>query len=138
MPQRPDVDQIKKAWALKREGGMSQQAMAEELGLNLRTVSNYFRSEWLAQRELGHLRFASQEPQPTRSALENRAWERCESSDHAWMKDDLYKGHGYTESKSTEELDGFGGSTLRTVYLDTTCHFCGLMKRRKRHGFLVT
>ena len=138
MPQRPDVDQIRKAWALKRKGGISQQSMAEKLGLNPRTVSNYFRSEWLAQRKLGHLRFASQEPQFPRSALENRAWEMCEAREHAWMAEELYKGHAYTESKFIEELDGFGGSTLRTVYLDTTCHFCGLMKRRKRHGFLVT
>ena len=48
MPQRPDIDQIKKAWVLKREGGMSQQEMAEESGLNPRTVSNYFRPAWLA------------------------------------------------------------------------------------------
>ena len=138
MPQRPDVDQIKKAWALKREGGMSQQAMAEELGLHPRTVFNYLRPAWLAQRNLGHLRFAGQEPQFPRSTLENRAWEMCEAGEHAWMAEDLYRGHAYTESESAEELDGFGGSTLRTVYLDTTCHFCGLMKRRKRHGFLVT
>ena len=61
MPQRPDVDQIKKAWALKREGGMSQQAMAEELGLNPQTISNYLRPAWLAQRKLCHLRFAGQD-----------------------------------------------------------------------------
>jgi hypothetical protein len=137
MPQRPDVDQIKKAWALKREGGMSQQAMAEELGLHPRTVNNYFRSSWLAQRKLGHLRFASQEPQFPRSALENRAWEMCEAGEHSWMAEDLYKGHAYTESESTEEIDGFGGSTLRTIYADTTCHYCGLVRRRKRHRFLL-
>ncbi len=138
MPQRPDVDQIKKAWALKRQGGMSQQAVAEELGLNLRTVFNYLQPAWLAQRNLGHLRFAGQEPQFPRSTLENRAWEMCEVREHAWMAEGLYKGHAYTESESTEELDGFGGSTLRTVYLDKTCHFCGLVNRRKSHGFLVT
>ena len=138
MPQRPDIDQIKKAWALKREGGMSQQAVAEELGLHPRTVSNYFRPGWLAQRNLGHLRFASQEPRVPRSTLENKAWVMCECGDHSWMAEELYRGHAYTESESTEELEGFGGSTLRTVHLDTTCHFCGLMKRRKRHGFLVT
>jgi len=44
MPNCPDVDQIKKAWSLKREGGISQQAMAEELGLHPRTIFNYFRS----------------------------------------------------------------------------------------------
>ena len=137
MPQRPDVDQIKKAWALKREGEMSQQAMAEELGLNPRTISNYFRSEWLAQRKLGHLRFASQEPQFPRSALENRAWEMCESSDHAWMKDDLYKGHAYTESESTDELDGFNGSSLKTLYTEKGCHFCGLVTRRRKRGLIV-
>ena len=138
MPQRPDVDQIKKAWALKREGEMSQQAMAEELGLNPRTISNYFRSSWLAQRKLGHLRFASQEPQFPRSALENRAWEMCESGDHSWMGELLYRGHACTESESTEELEGFGGSTLRTVYSEKTCHYCGWVMKRKRHGFLLT
>jgi hypothetical protein len=46
MPQRPDVDQIKKVWALKPEGRKSQQEMAEELGLNPRTISNYFRPAW--------------------------------------------------------------------------------------------
>ena len=138
MSQRPDVDQIKKAWALKREGGMSQQAMVEELGLNPRTISNYFRSEWLAQRKLGHLRFAGQEPLAPRSALENRAWERCESGEHSWMAEDAYRGHAYTESESTEQLDGFDGSILKTVYSVKACHFCGRVMRRRRHGFLVT
>ena len=137
MPQRPDVDQIKKAWTLKREGGMSQQAVAEELGLHPRTVFNYFRSSWLTQRNLGHLRFAGQEPQFPRSALENRAWAMCESGEHDWMKEDLYKGHAYSESESTEELDGFDGSTLRTVYSVTTCHYCGFVARRRKHGFVV-
>ena len=81
MPQHPNVDQIKKAWALKRQGGMSQQTMAEELGLDPRTISNYFRPAWLAERNLGHLRFASQEPRVPRSTLENRAWEMCESGE---------------------------------------------------------
>ena len=138
MPQRPDIDQIKKAWALKREGGMSQQAVAEELGLHPRTVFNYFRSSWLAHRNLGHLRFTGQEPQFPRSALENRAWAMCESGEHDWMKEDLYKGHAYSVSESTEEIGGFDGSTINTVYSDTTCHYCGLLMRRKKRGFLVT
>ena len=138
MPQRPDVDQIKKAWALKREGEMSQQAMAEELGLNPRTISNYFRSKWLAQRNLGHLRFAGQEPQFPRSALENRAWEMCESGELGWMEEDAYGGHAYTESESTEEIDGFGGSTIKTIFSGKTCHFCGLVMSRRKRGFLVT
>ena len=135
MPQRPDVDQIKKAWALKRQGGMSQQSMAEELGLHPRTIFNYLRPAWLVQRKLGHLRFASQEPQFPRSALENRAWEMCESGDHSWMGDVHYRGHAYTESESAEELDGFDGSTLRTVYSVTTCHYCGFAMRQKDAGF---
>ena len=138
MPQRPDVDQIKKAWALKREGEMSQQAVAEELGLHPRTVSNYFRSKWLAQRNLGHLRFAGQEPQFPRSTLENRAWEMCESGEHGWMEEDLYKGHAYTESESTEELDGFGGSRINIVYAEMMCHYCGRVIRHRKHGFLLT
>ena len=138
MPQHPNVDQIKKAWALKRQGGMSQQTMAEELGLDPRTISNYFRPAWLAKRKLGHLRFARQEPQFPRSTLENRAWEMCEAGEHAWMAEDLYRGHAYTESESAEELDGFGASTLRTVYSDKACHFCGFVKRQKRRGFLLT
>ena len=138
MPQRPDIDQIKKAWALKREGGMSQQAVAEELGLHPRTVSNYFRPGWLAQRKLGHLRFASQEPQVPRSGLENKLWAMCESGDHSWMLDESYRAHAYTESESTEVSEGLGGSTLRTVYADTTCDFCGKVIRRRKHGFLIT
>ena len=138
MPQRPDIDQIKKAWALKREGGMSQQEMAEKLGLNPRTISNYFRPAWLAKRKLGHLRFARQEPQFPRSTLENRAWEMCEAGEHAWMTGELYSGHAYTESKSTKELDGFDGSILRTVYSDKTCHYCGRVMKRKLHGFVLT
>jgi hypothetical protein len=77
MPQRPDVDQIKKVWALKPEGRKSQQEMAEELGLNPRTISNYFRPAWLAQR----------------STLENRAWEKCGAGDHSWMSDEAYRVH---------------------------------------------
>ena len=138
MPQRPDVDHIKKAWELKRKGGMSQQAMADELGLHPRTVFNYLRPAWLAQRNLGHLRFASQEPQFPRSTLENRAWEMCEAGQHDWTEDELYRGHAYTESEFIEELDGFGGSTLRTVYLDKTCHYCQWVARSKKRGFLMT
>ena len=138
MPQRPDVDQIQKAWALKREGHKSQQEMAEELGLHPRTLSNYFRSKWLDQRELGHLRFSSQEPTIPRSTLENRAWKMCEAGEHDWMEENLYKGHAYTESESTEELEGFDGSTVRTVYAGKMCHFCGLVIRHRKHGFLVT
>ena len=110
----------------------------EELGVHPRTVNNYFRPAWLAQRNLGHLRFGSQEPQLPRSILENRAWEKCEAGEHAWMAEELYRGHAYTESESTEELEGFGGSTIKTVYSDTTCHFCGRVIRRRKHGFLVT
>ena len=137
MPQHPNVDQIKKAWALKRQGGLSQQTMAEELGLDPRTISNYFRPAWLAKRKLGHLRFARQEPQFPRSTLENRAWEMCESGEHGWMEEGEYKIHAYTESESTDELDGFDGSTLRTVYSVTTCHYCGFVARRRKHGFVV-
>jgi hypothetical protein len=135
MPLRPYVDQIRKVWALKRKGGMSQQKMAEALGIDPRTISNYFRSSWLAQRMLGHPRFASQEPQIPRSTLENKAWAMCESGDHSWMKEDLYKGHAYTESESTDELDGFDGSTIKTVYADKTCHYCGLVMSHRKPGF---
>ena len=138
MPQRPDIDQIKKAWVLKREGGISQQEMAEKLGLNPRTVSNYFRPAWLAQRNLGHLRFASQEPQFPRSALENRAWGMCEVGEHAWVSEELYRDHAYTESEFTEEQEGFEGSTIKTVYSDRTCHYCGWVIRSRKRGFLVT
>ena len=137
MPQHPNVDQIKKAWALKRQGGMSQQTMAEELGLDPRTISNYFRPAWLAKRKLGHLRFARQEPQFPRSTLENRAWEMCEAGGHDWMKEDLYKGHAYSESESTEELEGFDGSSLKSVYSEMTCHYCGFVTRHRRHAFLI-
>ena len=137
MPQRPNIDQIKKAWGLKRQGGKTQQAMAEELGLDPRTVSNYFKSSWLVQRNLGHLRYAGQEPQSPRSDLENRAWELCESGEHAWMEKELYNGHAYTESESAEELKGFGGSTLKAVYLEKCCHFCGLVTQRRKRGFIV-
>ena len=116
---------------------MSQQAMAEELGLNPRSISNYLRTAWLAQRNLGHLRFAGQEPQFPRSALENRAWELCEAEDHSWMEEDLYKGHAYTESESTDELDGLNGSSLKTFYTEKGCHFCGLVTRRSRGGLIV-
>ena len=138
MPQCPDVDQIKIAWALKRQGGMSQRELAEELGLNPRTVSNYFRPAWRAQRKLGHLIFNSQEPKFPRSTLENRAWMMCESGEHSWMAEDLYKGHAYTESESTEELEGTDGSRIKTVYAETTCHYCGWAIRRRKRGFLVT
>jgi hypothetical protein len=33
----------------------------------------------------------------------------CESGDHSWMEEDIYKGHAYIESESTDELDGFDG-----------------------------
>ena len=54
------------------------------------------------------------------------------------MKKDLYKSHAYTEVESTEETEGFAGSTIKNIYLDTTCDFCGLVMRRKQQGFLIT
>jgi len=42
------------------------------------------------------------------------------------MAEELDRGHSYTESEFTEELDGFDGSTIRTVYSDKTCHYCGV------------
>jgi len=53
------------------------------------------------------------------------------------MKEDIYKGHAYSELESTEELDGFNGSTIKKVSLDATCHYCGLVKHRKRRGFVI-
>ena len=138
MPQRPDVDLIRKAWTLKRDRDMTQQEMADELGLSPRTIANYLRPGWLAHRNLGHLRFAGQEPSAPRSTLENRAWEICESGDHGWMSEDIFKGHAYTESRSTEDIEGFGGSTLKAIYAEKTCHFCGLVMRRRLRGFVVT
>ena len=54
------------------------------------------------------------------------------------MEEDLYKGHAYSESESTEELDGFDGSMIKTIYSEPTCHFCRLVTRRRKHGFLIT
>ena len=51
------------------------------------------------------------------------------------MKENLYKGHAYTESESTDELDGFYGSTIKTVYADKTCHYCGLVMSHRKPGF---
>jgi len=62
----------------------------------------------------------------------------CESGEHARMAEEAYRGHAYTESQSTEDLDGFDRSTIRTLYKLKACHFCGFEMKRRKHGFLLT
>jgi len=42
------------------------------------------------------------------------------------MAEDAYRGHACTESQSTEDLDGFDKSAIRTLYKLKACHFAGL------------
>ena len=61
----------------------------------------------------------------------------CESGHYSWMPDEAYKVHAYIESKFTEGLDVFEGSSSRTVYSNTTFHYCWFAMRRKRHEFII-
>ena len=76
MAGRADATIIRKAWKLRR-GEKTQQQIADELGFSMRQVQNYLNSKWLADRNLGHLRYAEEPLQAPMSRVENEAWGFC-------------------------------------------------------------
>ena len=68
-----DATIIGKVWKLRR-GKKTQQQIADELGFSIRQVQNYLNSKWLADRNLGHLRYAEEPLQVPMSRIENEAW----------------------------------------------------------------
>jgi len=69
--------------------------------------------------------------QKPRLAVESEAWGLCQSGDHEWMKDALYKGHAFRVTEEIREQPGNTGSTLVTRYKVTTCRFCGFFTEQK-------
>lgn len=51
MTRHLDLDRVKQAWVLRREG-KQQKEIADALGLSLRHIQNYLSLDWLAQRSL--------------------------------------------------------------------------------------
>ena len=136
MAGRADATIIRKAWKLRR-GEKTQQQIADELGFGMRQVQNYLNSKWLADRNLGHLRYAEEPLQAPRSRIENEAWGFCQGGNHEWMDDDRYNGHAYKVEDVSEEMTGFEGSRLITVWRVRTCRFCGYNTRRRHFGYSI-
>jgi len=138
MPQRPDVDMARLIWGQKRANPkVTQNAIAETLGLASRTVANYLNSKWLSKRGLGHLPYVDQELQVPRSAVENEAWALCRSGDHEWLKVALYEGHAFRVTEVIKEQPGSLGSTIRDVFRVKTCSFCGLSSEDKKFSSIA-
>ncbi|SVD87630.1 uncharacterized protein METZ01_LOCUS440484 [marine metagenome] len=116
---------------------VTQNAIAETLGLAPRTVANYLNSKWLSKRGLGHLPYVDQELQVPRSAVGNRAWALCRSGDHAWLKVALYEGHAFRVTEVIREQSGSLGSTIRDVYRVKTCSFRGLSSEQKKFSSIA-
>ena len=136
MTRRPDATIIRNAWELKRER-KTQQEIADELGFSLRHVQDYLSPKWLADRNLGHLRYAEGPLQVPMSRIENEAWGLCQGGSHEWMDDARYDGHAYKVKDVSEEMTGHEGSRLITVWWVRTCHFCGYNTRRRRFGYSI-
>ena len=138
MSQRPDVDMARLIWGQKRANPkVTQNAIAETLGLAPRTVANYLNFKWLSKRGLGHLPYANQDLQVPRSAVENEAWGLCQSGDHKWLEVPLYEGHAFRVTEVIREQPGHTGSTVGTVYRVKTCSFCGLSSEERTSGYIV-
>ena len=136
MAGRADATIIRKAWKLRR-GKKTQQQIADELGFGLRQVQDYLSSKWLADRNLGHLRYAEGPLQVPMSRIENEAWGFCQGGNHEWMDDDRYNGHAYKVEDVSEEMTGHEGSRLITVWRVRTCRFCDYNTRRRHFGYSI-
>ena len=75
--------------------------------------------------------------QKPRLAVESEAWGLCQSGDHEWMKDALYKGHAFRVTEEIREQPGNTGSTLVTRYKVTTCRFCGFFSEQRTFNCIV-
>lgn len=61
------------------------------LDVRVGSVMNYTSEKWLTERGLLRFPVVNRELQVPRSAMENKAWGRCQSGNHEWMKDTLYE-----------------------------------------------
>ena len=132
-----DHSLIKQTWALLRQG-LTHEQIGEEIGRATRTIDDYLSTKWLAERGLGHLSCMSEGPeQVPMSRLENQAWGDCRRGGHGWMENLAFETHAFKTSERLEERDLSDGGTLRSIYLEGRCNFCGYSKRKRRDNFLV-
>jgi len=64
------------------------------------------------------------------SRLENQAWGDCRRGGHGWMENLAFETHAFKTSERLEERDLSDGGTLRSIYLEGRCNFCGYSKRK--------
>ena len=128
---------IKQTWTLLRQG-LTHEEIGEEIGRATRSIDDYVNPRWLAERGLGHLSYAPEGPdQIPMSRLENQAWGDCRRGDHGWMDNTAFEIHAFKTTESLEERDLSGGGTLRSIYLEARCNFCGYSKKKRKYDFLV-
>ena len=149
MPPQPDPTLAQKIEALKQKRPRITRAdIGAILDVSVGSVRNYTSETWLAERGLSRFPDVDQGLQVLRSAVdqglqkprlavESEAWDLCQSGDHEWMKDALYKGHAFRVTEEIREQPGNTGSTLVTRYKVTTCRFCGFSSEQRTFNCIV-
>jgi hypothetical protein len=160
MPPQPDPTLAQKIEALKQKRPRITRAdIGAILDVSVGSVRNYTSETWLAERGLSRFPDVDQELQEPSSdvdqglqvlrsavdqglqkprlAVESEAWGLCQSGDHEWMKDALYKGHAFRVTEEIREQPGNTGSTLVTRYKVTTCRFCGFSSEQRTFNCIV-
>lgn len=160
MPPQPDPTLAQKIEALKQKRPRITRAdIGAILDVSVGSVRNYTSETWLAERGLSRFPDVDQELQEPSSdvdqglqvlrsavdqglqkprlAVESEAWGLCQSGDHEWMKDALYKGHAFRVTEEIREQPGNTGSTLVTRYKVTTCRFCGFFSEQRTFNCIV-
>ena len=149
MPPQPDPTLAQKIEALKQKRPRITRAdIGAILDVSVGSVRNSTSETWLAERGLSRFPDVDQELQEPSSdvdqglqkphlAVESEAWGLCQSGDHEWMKDALYKGHAFRVTEEIREQPGNTGSTLVTRYKVTTCRFCGFSSEQRTFNCIV-
>ena len=160
MPPQPDPTLAQKIEALKQKRPRITRAkIGAILDVSVGSVRNSTSETWLAERGLSRFPDVDQELQEPSSAVdqglqvlrsaadqglqkprlavESEAWGLCQSGDHEWMKDALYKGHAFRVTEEIREQPGNTGSTLVTRYKVTTCRFCGFFSEQRTFNCIV-
>ena len=136
MPQRLNLELIRRAWFLRWKRH-TQLQIGKVIRRSSRQVGNYLDEKWLAERGIGYLKYAEEEIGAPAGFLENQAWSKCQNADPSWIDDARYDGHAYNVEDVSEEMTGFEGSRLITVWLVRTCRFCGYNTRRRHFGYSI-
>jgi len=61
----------------------------------------------------------------------------CAAFVDGWMGKPQFELHAFKTSERLEEQGLNNGGTLRSIYLEARCNFCGYSERKRRDSFLV-